>query len=138
MDPSHQVSNLLITIATIIASLSMLCFTNVADAAQGKAVFHNALTPSACYQYQNRGDMITGVSDKLWDNGNACGRRYRVRCIGAANLAPRSCRTTSGAVIVTVVDLCRNCDGDINLSRAAFNRIADVDAGIVRVQYDAI
>ncbi|CAI0394103.1 unnamed protein product [Linum tenue] len=80
--------------------------------------------------------MIVGVSDKLWNNGRACGRRYRVRCVGPANLVRNACKTTTAAIIVTVVDYCKACTGDLNLSRGAFSRIANPDAGKVRVAYD--
>ncbi|KAJ4839770.1 hypothetical protein Tsubulata_026564 [Turnera subulata] len=114
----------------------LLCLTSAAVASQGKAVFHLNNTPSACYENQDKGNMIAGVSDALWDGRRACGRRYRVRCIGAANKMPRPCR--AGSVVVTVVDYCAYCKGDINLSKYAFSQIANPEAGIVVVQYDQV
>lgn len=91
-------------------------------------------TASKCYGYQDNGWMVAGVSDALWNNGAACGRRYRVRCIGGANAAPHPCK--AGSVVVKVVDYCRSvCYGDINLSQYAFSQIADVNAGKVRIEY---
>ncbi|CAL1358561.1 unnamed protein product [Linum trigynum] len=123
---------------TMVGLLLLLCLIDTTEAAQGLAVFHLKNTPSACYGNQNEGDMIAGVSDKLWNNGRACGRRYRVRCVGPANLVRNACKTTTAAIIVTVVDYCKACTGDLNLSRGAFSRIANPDAGKVRVAYDPI
>ncbi|XP_012075946.2 EG45-like domain containing protein [Jatropha curcas] len=116
----------------------VLCLASIANAAQGRAVWYKPpYTPSKCYGNQNNGLKVAGVSDALWNNGAACGRKYRVRCIGGANEAPHPCK--GGSVDVTIVDYCsRGCQGDINLSQYAFSQIADTDAGIVRVQYDQI
>ncbi|KDP38770.1 hypothetical protein JCGZ_04123 [Jatropha curcas] len=120
-----------------------VCLASIANAAQGLAVWYKndskkpmpPYTPSKCYGNQNNGLIVAGVSDALWNNGAACGRRYRVTCIGGANKAPHPCKR--GSVVVKIVDYCsRGCMGDINLSQDAFSRIADTDAGIVRVQYD--
>lgn len=83
--------------------------------------------------------MVTGVNKGLWMNGGACGKRYRVRCIGAANTAPRPCR--QGTVDVTVVDYCEDfpgfpCNGDLSLWQDAFAQIADPSAGVVRIEYN--
>lgn len=81
--------------------------------------------------------MVAGVSDALWNGGAACGRKYRVSCIRGANEAPKPCK--QGSVVVTVVDYCRRgCNGVINLSKDAFSRIADPNAGKVVIQYDQV
>ncbi|KAJ6746244.1 EG45-LIKE DOMAIN CONTAINING PROTEIN 2 [Salix koriyanagi] len=85
--------------------------------------------------YSNKGALVAGVSDALWNGGAACGRRYRVSCVRGANKAPKPCR--QGSVVVTVVDYCsRGCNGIINLSKDAFSRIADPNAGNVVIQYN--
>ncbi|KAL6012280.1 hypothetical protein ACLOJK_002759 [Asimina triloba] len=114
----------------------LLCLISVAAAVRGTAVFYNPpYTPSACYQYQNKGAMVAGVSDALWDRGRACGRRYSVRCTGPTNTAPHPCKANR-VVTVTVVDYCRApCNGIIDLSRDAFNVIADPNAGNVQIDY---
>ncbi|KAL5773051.1 hypothetical protein ACOSP7_012670 [Xanthoceras sorbifolium] len=82
--------------------------------------------------------MVTGVSDKLWNNGAACGKRYRIRCTGGTNTAPHPCRSDA-TIDVTVVDYCRpTCNGDFNLYQSAFATIADPDAGNVKVEYSQI
>ncbi|XP_031285123.1 EG45-like domain containing protein isoform X2 [Pistacia vera] len=113
----------------------VLCLASAAQAAQGNAVFYKPpYTPSACYGNRNDGTMVTGVSDALWNNGRACGRRYRVRCIRGTNEAPHPCR--SGNVVVKVVDRCKTgCNGVLNLSQDAFAKIANPDAGNVIVDY---
>ncbi|GAB4846515.1 hypothetical protein Ancab_025520 [Ancistrocladus abbreviatus] len=124
----------------VLAMISMfICLTTVAHAAQGLAVYYNpSYTPSACLGGRDVGTLVAGVNDALWGNGAACGRKYKVTCIGAANEAPHPCKPNR-FVIVQVVDYCRPvCNGDINLSRDAFNRIADLDAGKIRIQYDQV
>ncbi|WCJ30196.1 plant natriuretic peptide A [Euphorbia peplus] len=124
----------------------ILCLTTISHAAQGIAVWYpnNAspgkpiYTPSKCYGNANNGVLVAGVSDALWNNGAACGRRYRVSCIKGANEAPHPCKPGT-SVVVKIVDYCsRGCQGVINLSRDAFARIADPDAGLVVARYDQI
>ncbi|KNA16851.1 hypothetical protein SOVF_085510 [Spinacia oleracea] len=109
---------------------------SVANANTGFAVYHTHRTPSACYGSQDNGPWIAGVSNALWNGRGACGRYYRVTCIGGANLAPHPCK--GGSVTVKVTDLCSSCAGDINLSQEAFNSIADLRAGKIRVRYDPL
>ncbi|VVA99517.1 unnamed protein product [Arabis nemorensis] len=106
----------------------------IAEAAQGKAVFYDPpYTRSACYGTQHD-TMVVGLKSNLYQGGLACGRRYRVRCIGPTYDFPRAC--TGHTVDVKVVDFCREpCDGDLNLSRDAFGVIANTDAGNVLVEY---
>ncbi|GMH24936.1 hypothetical protein Nepgr_026779 [Nepenthes gracilis] len=114
----------------------MLCLSGGAHAAVGIGVFYGPpYTPSACYRGANEGVMVAGVSAELWNNGAACGRYYTVTCIGGTNEAPHPCKPNT-SVTVKVVDYCQlGCQGQINLSRDAFARIANPDAGIVRIQY---
>ncbi|XP_038697039.1 EG45-like domain containing protein [Tripterygium wilfordii] len=115
---------------------TVLCLTSIIHATPGIAVFYEPpYTPSKCYGNQDKGPWVAGVNDALWNNGAACGRRYRVRCTGGANLAPHPCKPGT-SVVVTVVDYCkRPCNGIINLSKQAFSQIADTDAGKVKVEY---
>ncbi|CAK9176824.1 unnamed protein product [Ilex paraguariensis] len=93
------------------------------------------LMTSACFPTQRIGGLdVAGASDVLWNNRAACGRRYRVRCIGATNLAPRPCKITT--VDVTIIDYCLRCNGTVNLSRDAFSKIANLDAGNIRIKYN--
>ncbi|XP_024016465.1 EG45-like domain containing protein 2 isoform X2 [Eutrema salsugineum] len=106
----------------------------IVEAAQGRAVYYNPpYTRSACSgrQYET---MVVGLKSNLYQGGRACGRRYRVRCIGATYNFPGAC--TGRTVVVKVVDFCREpCNGDLNLSRDAFQVIANTNAGNIRVEY---
>ncbi|TXG60930.1 hypothetical protein EZV62_012293 [Acer yangbiense] len=102
----------------------VLCLTTVVHAAQGNAVYYKP--------------PYTRVSKELWNDKKACGRKYRVRCIGGANEAPHPCHKGE-SVVVTVVDFCQPpCNGILNLSQDAFDVIADRDAGKVRVEYTQV
>ncbi|KAG0471852.1 hypothetical protein HPP92_016398 [Vanilla planifolia] len=82
--------------------------------------------------------MIAAASDAIWDNRAACGRRYRVTCIGATNQVPYPCNGNS--VDVTIVDYCPppGCRATIDLSQEAFSAIANLDAGNIRISYNQI
>lgn len=93
---------------------------------------------SACNGFQNDGVMIAAASDPIFANKAACNRRYRVKCISGTNAVANPCR--SGSVIVKVVDRCPSphCRGTLDLSREAFSRIANPDAGKVKIEYTRI
>ncbi|GLT97567.1 hypothetical protein SLE2022_151250 [Rubroshorea leprosula] len=116
-------------------------FPSAVYAREGEAVYYEPpYTPSACYQMQDKGQWVAGVRDELWENRAACGRRYRVKCTGAAFGNGNPCKQQQGTgVEVQVVDYCRApCNGIINLSQDAFNKIADLKAGRIKVQFDQI
>ncbi|KAM7252624.1 hypothetical protein ACFE04_008133 [Oxalis oulophora] len=105
----------------------------------GRAVFYDkSLTPSKCYGMENHGNMVAGVSDALWDNGNVCGKKFLVQCTGGVNQAPQTCKWGK-SVVVEVIDYCEaGCQGIINLWEDAFNVIADTNAGIVTVNIQSL
>ncbi|XP_030535680.1 EG45-like domain containing protein 2 [Rhodamnia argentea] len=124
----------------VLVMLAMaLSLFSAASAEQGLAVYYNPhpeYYPAACagFNKENSGVMIAGVRDELWDNGRACGRILRVSCTKAANEFPHPCK--GGVITVKVVDYCRQpCNGVINLSRDAFETIADLKAGKIWVEY---
>ncbi|CAO2841472.1 unnamed protein product [Amaranthus hypochondriacus] len=125
-------------IKTLIFLSFLLSFAaTLANADVGLAVYHTHNTPSACFGNRDDGPYITGVSAALWNRRGACGRAYRVTCIGGANLAPHPCKQGT-SVVVKVTDFCASCAGDLNLSQEAFNSIADLRAGKIRVRYDPL
>ncbi|KAH9760719.1 expansin-like EG45 domain-containing protein [Citrus sinensis] len=77
------------------------------------------------------GNLFVAVGEGLWDNGAACGRRYRMRCISGNN---KPCKGST--IDVKVVDFCRKspCPSTIVLSNDAFQAISRVDAKI-NVEY---
>ncbi|XP_062165392.1 EG45-like domain containing protein [Alnus glutinosa] len=116
-----------------------ICLTSVVNAAQGTATFYTPpYVPSSCYGYQNDGVMIAAASDAIWGNRAACGRRYRVKCIGATNQGvPQPCKGTN--VVVKIVDYCPpGCRGTIDLSQEAFSMIANPDAGKINIEYTQV
>ncbi|XP_030535682.1 EG45-like domain containing protein 2 [Rhodamnia argentea] len=122
----------------VLVMLAMaLSLFSAASAEPGLAVYHDPkYYPAACagFNMENSGVMIAGVREELWNGGRACGRMLRVRCTKPANLFPNPCK--GGVITVKVVDFCRQpCNGVINLSRDAFARIANLDAGKVWVDY---
>ncbi|GLT71717.1 hypothetical protein SLA2020_437150 [Shorea laevis] len=78
------------------------------------------------------GNLFVAVSDGLWDNGAACGRRYRVRCLSGPN---KPCRHKT--IEVKVVDFCpiTPCPSTIVLSKESFAAVARQDARKINVEY---
>ncbi|KAG9456044.1 hypothetical protein H6P81_000552 [Aristolochia fimbriata] len=119
-------------------ALLLLSFVGFSFAAHGTATFYTPpYTPSACDGTHKEGVMIAAASDAIWDDGAACGRRYRVKCLGATNRGvPHPCKG-HGSVEVKIVDYCPSgCQGTIDLSQEAFAKIAHPDAGkIIRIAF---
>lgn len=79
------------------------------------------------------GGYFVAVSEGLWDNGAACGRRYEMRCISGPK---RPCKGDS--ILVEVVDLCKkapNCPTTLFLSNKAFNSISRFPNAKINVEY---
>ncbi|KAK9037449.1 hypothetical protein V6N11_022360 [Hibiscus sabdariffa] len=70
------------------------------------------------FPHQN---LFLAFSEGLWENGAACGRRYRLRCLSETK---RPCKHRT--IDVKVVDFClvSPCPSTILLSRDAFAAIA--------------
>ncbi|XP_021891439.1 EG45-like domain containing protein [Carica papaya] len=88
--------------------------------------------PTRCKGYDQDqfppGGYFVAASDGVWDNGAACGRRYRIRCISGPR---RPCK--NGFIVVQVVDFCRQspCPATLLLSAEAFGAISrNIDARI--------
>ncbi|PIN21609.1 hypothetical protein CDL12_05688 [Handroanthus impetiginosus] len=78
------------------------------------------------------GNLFGAVSEGLWDNGAACGRRYRLRCLSGNN---KPCK--DGTVDVKVVDFCsrRPCPSTILLSKDAFATVSNSPNAKINIEY---
>ncbi|XP_057484908.1 EG45-like domain containing protein [Actinidia eriantha] len=78
------------------------------------------------------GGLFVAACEGIWDNGAACGRRYRVRCISGLK---RPCR--HGSIVVQVVDVCRTipCPATLLLSNTAFDYISKYPTAKINVEY---
>ncbi|KAK6236021.1 hypothetical protein SCA6_011358 [Theobroma cacao] len=91
--------------------------------------------PTKCYGNSEDqfppGNLFVAVSEGLWDNGAACGRRYRVRCLSGNG---RPCK--SGNIDVKVVDFCPKspCPAAMVMSNTAFNAISR-PGGRINIEY---
>lgn len=79
------------------------------------------------------GNLFVAVSEGLWDNGAACGRRYRLRCMSGSGRRP--CK--GGTIDVRVVDYCRKrpCPSTIALSSDAFSEISRSPNAKINIEY---
>ncbi|PON76966.1 Expansin [Trema orientale] len=75
---------------------------------------------------------FVAVSDGLWDNGAACGRRYQMRCISGPR---RPCK--GGFIVVQVIDFCKSdpCGATLRLSNKAFQAISRFPKARINVEY---
>ena len=78
------------------------------------------------------GNLFVSVSEGLWDNGAACGRRYRIRCVSGKN---RPCKRSS--VDVKVVDFCATspCPDTLLMSNDAFAAISRFPKAKINIEY---
>ncbi|KAF6152728.1 hypothetical protein GIB67_021388 [Kingdonia uniflora] len=76
--------------------------------------------------------MFVAASKGLWNNGAACGRRYRMRCISGLK---RPCK--DGSIVVEVVDICRTnpCPATLILSNKAFDAISRIPDTKINIEY---
>ncbi|KAL7138010.1 hypothetical protein ABFS83_10G133900 [Erythranthe nasuta] len=127
-----EMMRVIVFVAVIASSL-----ISMASARDGTATFYTEYLPSACYGYEGQGTLIAAANPRLYNNGAACGRTYKVRCTGGTNGTPNPCR--NGEVTVKIVDLCPGCgDYQLDLSKQVFSRIANPDAGRIRIDYTRV
>ncbi|KAF5334476.1 hypothetical protein D9758_017554, partial [Tetrapyrgos nigripes] len=106
--------------------------TNVGDA----TFFHPGL--GACGLFNTDGDMITAVSASFFDNFPGATPNPNLNPICGR---PISVSANGRTIVVTIVDRCADCPGagDVDLSPAAFNQLADPSVGRIHgVQWDFI
>ncbi|KAL6344895.1 hypothetical protein AAG906_006651 [Vitis piasezkii] len=93
-------------------------------------------TPTRCYGSRQDqfppGNLFIAVSEGLWDNGAACGRRYRLRCLSGNN---RPCK--DGTIDVKVVDYCTKspCPSTILMSNDAFSALSRSPDAKINIEY---
>ncbi|CAK9312834.1 unnamed protein product [Citrullus colocynthis] len=78
------------------------------------------------------GNLFVAVNEGLWDNGAACGRRYRLRCLSGRN---RPCKTD--IIEVQVVNFCPKfpCPSSFLMSKEAFSAISRFPNAKLNVEY---
>ncbi|KAI0502489.1 hypothetical protein KFK09_017444 [Dendrobium nobile] len=114
----------------IVVAVAMLCSLSLAFAVETMASFTQAYVPSACFDRTDKGTLIAGFGNSMW-NRDLCGQKLKVTCIDENR---ENCKSSS--VIVTLVDHCEGCADSITLSEDAFDVIANKDAGNVKVEYE--
>ncbi|KAM6552891.1 hypothetical protein CsatB_013653 [Cannabis sativa] len=121
----------------VCVGMIMICQSLVSFAEKGTATFYTPpYTPSACDGNKEEGVMIAAASKAIWDDKGACGRKYKVRCIGGTNGQANHNPCRGGSVVVKIVDFCpAGCQGTIDLSQEAFAMIADPNAGKINIKF---
>uniref|UniRef100_A0A7N0TD36 Expansin-like EG45 domain-containing protein n=2 Tax=Kalanchoe fedtschenkoi TaxID=63787 RepID=A0A7N0TD36_KALFE len=112
-----------------------LCSTmNVAVADIGTAAtYQPPYAPTKCGGNRRDqfppGNMFIAVGEGLWDNGAACGRKYRLKCLSGSN---KPCK--GGTIDVKVIDFCPKCSSTIVMSNDAFSSVSNASDRII-VEY---
>ncbi|GFP95799.1 eg45-like domain containing protein 2, partial [Phtheirospermum japonicum] len=82
------------------------------------------------------GNLFVAVSKGLWDNGAACGRRYRMRCLSGNN---KPCNNIDATIDVRVVDFCKPrrkpCPSTVVLSTDAFAALSRSPRAKINIEY---
>ncbi|KAL5756397.1 hypothetical protein ACOSQ2_021143 [Xanthoceras sorbifolium] len=118
-------------VVALISSTACLVHGDIGTATSYKPPY----IPTRCYgNSQDQfppGNLFVAVSEGLWDNGAACGRRYRLRCLSGAN---KPCKQQT--IEVKVVDYCSKtpCPSTIRMSTDAFAAISH-HSGKINVEY---
>jgi len=130
------------TVLLIASAFLVSQLTELVAAATGKASFYTApFSPSACFgndPNQFPADKIFAAGGdssnaNIWNNGANCGKRFNVQCQG------NGCNG-HGPISVLILDHCPNgCVGGraFDLSDTAFSTIANLDVGVITVQYSS-
>ncbi|KAI0718966.1 RlpA-like double-psi beta-barrel-protein domain-containing protein-containing protein [Cerioporus squamosus] len=96
-------------------------------AIEGSATF---FTPGlgACGVHSGENDMVVAVSTQIYEHGRHCKERMRV-----------TNKENNKSVEVTVLDECVGCNSThIDLGTAAFEKLADVDLGLIAVTWEFV
>ncbi|KAJ7520943.1 hypothetical protein O6H91_19G031200 [Diphasiastrum complanatum] len=145
MNSLFYIATFLIMLHWSTSSIPSSSFTPFAAAqsgsALGNATFYTPpYVPSSCFGFDKdqfpAGNLFAAASEYLWNDRKACGKHFRVSCVGGTNLGvAKPCKP--GSVIVRIVDKCPSpgCQGTLDLSAEAFKTIADPNAGKVMISY---
>ncbi|KAK7460921.1 hypothetical protein VKT23_008849 [Stygiomarasmius scandens] len=110
---------------TAVLSFLLLPLSTIAQSGTGRAAIYPPGL-GACGNENNESDLVVAVPRQIFNN-ELCNKQMNVDFQGRS-------------VQVTVVDVCGVCGaGDIDLSRAAFGQLADLDAETIQgVQWSII
>ncbi|XP_020578328.1 EG45-like domain containing protein [Phalaenopsis equestris] len=116
-------------------TIVLCCHISLSSAIDGTATYYTSSpTPTSCFGYDDMGTMIAAGSETIWGNGGACGRHYKVTCIGAP-ITEMTNPCTGASVVVKIVDYCPACEATFDLSQEAFSVIADLNARKIQIDY---
>ncbi|XP_078428867.1 EG45-like domain containing protein [Wolffia australiana] len=123
----------------LLVSLLLCLHRSAADVGTASS-YRPPYLPTACYGGDSSqfpaDNLFAAAGDGIWDNGAACGRWYRIRCLSSA--VARACAAGQPAVLVKIVDRAVNLGGvTMVLSLAAFGAITNSSTGeILQINVD--
>ncbi|EFJ31904.1 hypothetical protein SELMODRAFT_18782, partial [Selaginella moellendorffii] len=72
--------------------------------------------------------LFVAAAPSIFQAKRACGKHFTIRCVGSSCKGHKSIR-------VVVVDLCPGCPGAFDLSKEAFEKLANPDAGVIDIDF---
>ncbi|CAN1185044.1 EG45-like domain containing protein, partial [Linum perenne] len=103
--------------------------------------FDSNPSSTACFgEKKQLGDLIGAADIRVFERKGACGRKFVVTCIGAADPTKRNpCNKKNKSVVIKIVDTCepdeKNPCPTLLLSRKAFSSIANPNAGRAAISF---
>jgi len=81
------------------------------------------------------GNIFVAVNEGLWDNGAACGRRYRVRCVSGINKPCKGGSSIDVKVVDSITCTKSSCPHTFHMSTEAFAAISRFPNANINVEY---
>ncbi|EXC05054.1 hypothetical protein L484_019302 [Morus notabilis] len=92
-----------------------------------------------CFGKRNDGVLVGAASRELYGHKAICGKKYKIKCINADYKTNRNPCKVENEVVVTMVDYCPGCKGNhIDLSKHAFDSIAHLSAGRIKIEFQLL
>ncbi|XP_003603417.2 EG45-like domain containing protein [Medicago truncatula] len=95
--------------------------------------------PTACDGNRRQqfppGNIFVAVNEGLWDNGAACGRRYRVRCVSGINKPCKGGSSIDVKVVDSITCTKSSCPHTFHMSTEAFAAISRFPNANINVEY---
>ncbi|CAL0327512.1 unnamed protein product [Lupinus luteus] len=132
-----------VTLSLVCLFLSTL-FNNFSCADVGTAAQYGPpFIPTKCFggdasEFPSS-NMFGAAGEGIWDNGAACGRKYKVRCLSA--VVPKAC-VPGQNIQITIVDRAQSSISRPSSERAtmvlstnAFQAIANASVSLINIEY---
>ncbi|GAB4828323.1 hypothetical protein Ancab_035319 [Ancistrocladus abbreviatus] len=124
-----------ISLSIFMTELLHPCYADVGTASQ----YGPPYVPTACYGSDvsefPSDNLFASAGDEIWGDGAACGSKYLVRCLSAAEAG--TC-VEGSTIQITIVDQAKAAGSTMVLSETAFGTIAGQSATTINIEFESI